>query len=191
MLRKALDSTARNAVNLIYKVSDFLINPGTLGKSELGQTLNQLMRYADGVILPKDNCLVKRLMALKKTMAPDGCMNKTILEDLAAAFGGRFWEIPGLKTTFTLESGTPKLRQDLGSEFDKWAGRRAVRATEGLYVETALRTDPHKTTEWTENFNLNAILSSKGTVTHYTDVSNYHIKTIHITQLRLRGAATC
>lgn len=158
MFRKSLDASAQNAVRLIFAIANFLISPGTLSRCELGETLAQFLRFIDGVILPKDNCLVRRLMSLKKSMAPDGCLNKTILEDLAAAFGGRFWELPGLKTTFTLESGSPKLRNDLGSEFDKWVNRKAVRATEGLYVDTAIRTDPHRTPEWIENFGLNSCI---------------------------------
>ena len=163
MMRKALDATAQNAVQLIFSVSRVLTNPGILGRSELGEILSQLLRLADGVILPKDNCLVKRITSLRKTMATD-CLNKTVLEDLAAAFGGRFWDLPGPKTTFTLESGQPKLRNDLGSEFDKWANRKAVRNTEGLYVDTSLRTDPYKSTEWSETFGLNTVIKgTKGT----------------------------
>ena len=162
MTRRCIDLSAQNAVQLLFKVANYLINPGTLGKSELGDTISQLLKYADGFLLPRDNTMVKRLMGLKKSMAPKGCLNKTVLEQLAAAFGGKFWDLPGLKQNFTLESGSPKLREDLGSEFDKWAGRETIRHTEGLYIDTAIRTDPHKATEWMDNFSLGAILGSKG-----------------------------
>ena len=124
MLRRSIEVSAQNAVQLIFKIANFLINPGTLGKSELGDAISQFLRYADGFLLPRDNTLVKRLLALKKMMAPEGCLNKTVLEQLAQSFGGKFWDLPGLKQVFTLESGSPRLRDDLGSEFEKWAGRK-------------------------------------------------------------------
>ena len=161
MARRSMDIYAQNAVRLLFEVSNFLVNPGRLGKSELGELINQILRYSDGLLLPKDNTMVRRLVALKRMMAPDGCLNKTVLEELAACFGGKFWDLPGLKTTFTLESSEPKLRNDLGLDFEKWAGRRVIRCTEGLYVDTAIRTDPHRSIEWAEHFGLNAILGKK------------------------------
>ena len=161
MARRSMDVFAQNGVRLLFEISNFLVNPGKLGKSELGEVINQLLRYADGILLPKENTMVRRLLALKRTMAPEGCLNKTILEELAACLGGKFWDLPGVKTTFTLESGEPKLRGDLGPEFEKWAGRKAVRCTEGLYIDTSIRTDPHKSSEWSENFGLKAILGNK------------------------------
>ena len=52
---------SNNAVKNIYKIARYMSNPGTLGKSELGETLGELALFLDGVVLPAGNNIVKSI----------------------------------------------------------------------------------------------------------------------------------
>ena len=89
-------------------------------------------------------------------MAPLGICNKKPLEDIARVFGGRFWDIPGLRGIFSLDGVEPKIRSDLGDSFNTWIKRNTPRTTEGLIIDLDITTDVHRSKEWTDQFSLEA-----------------------------------
>ena len=103
-------------------------------------------------------------------MAPLGIINKKPLEDIARVFGGRFWDIPGLKGIFSLDGAEPKLRTDLGESFNTWVKRNTPRTTEGLIIDLDITTDIHRSKEWTDQFSLEATFY-KSKKTNYTITS--------------------
>ena len=165
--RKMVDINCQNAVKSLETLAEFLVNPGLLGKCELGRAISQFLLYADGVCLPKHNKLVIKLREVKREMAPLGVPNRKPLEAVAKVFGGQFWDIPGLKGIFSLEGPEPKLRSDLGDAFNAWAKRHTPRTTEGIIVDLDITTDVHRTKEWTEQFSVEAsVYKSKQTNIH-------------------------
>ena len=59
--RQMVGSHADHAVNLVYKLARFMSNPGTIGKSEMGEVLGELMLFIDGGVLPPGNHISRKM----------------------------------------------------------------------------------------------------------------------------------
>ena len=155
--RKLLGVTARNAVTALAEVARFLVNPGAIGKCEVGEKVQALLIFTEGELLPPNNELGNNLKRFLAKVAPRGVTNRTVLEELANCFRGKLWELPGMNRVITGQTGARRVREDLGTDFVRWGQQGACRNLEGLRVELNLSTDGARVREWHENFGLAAL----------------------------------
>ena len=143
---------AKAAISAFYELTRFIVNPGTMGKSEVNKAVSNLLLYTDGIVLPAGNQLVQAFRDIRKSIAPPSCTNRDGLEAIASVLRDNAWTLPGMDRTFSKQGIKMAIRQDLGQEFEIWLDQPMVRNTEGLFVELELSSDPHKVGDWSENF---------------------------------------
>ena len=161
--RRFSETNAKAAVSAFLELTRFIVNPGTIGKSEVNKTISSLLLYTDGIVLPAGNQLVQAFRDIRKAIAPPSCTNREGLEAIAGVLRGNAWSLPGMDRTFSKQGIKMAIRQDLGQEFEIWLDQPMVRNTEGLFVELELGSDPHKVGDWSENFG-NRKLKSKSKI---------------------------
>ena len=157
--RIIFDQQAGYLLTKLREISQFLAQPGTIGKSEIGQTLNTVLIYLDGICLPPGNSVVASYRTVKREIAPKTVTNRTVIEILATQFGTKIREMPGVQRTLTSATKDWRVRDDVGGEFSRWLKYATRRHTEGLSVDLAMRSDSHQATEWSSCFNMRTIKS--------------------------------
>ena len=152
MARRFAEMNAKAAISAFFDLTRFIVNPGSMGKSEVNKVIATLLLYTDGIVLPAGNQLVQAFKDIKKCIATPNCTNKEGLDAIANSLRENAWSLPGMDRTFSKQGIKMAIRRDLGQEFEIWLDQPMVRNTEGLFVELEMTSDPHKVSDWTENF---------------------------------------
>ena len=164
----------------LFRLTTFVANPGKLAKSEVGEAVTTLLIYLDGVCLPPNNEVVHKFRTFKSEIAPRDRPNGFVLEQLAGLLGKYGRQLPGVARVIETNAKNQadwRIREGLGTDFQRWCRFATRRTTEGVIVDLGMTSDPYRSVEWAQCFNMKTIRRKLNYSPLKTSISEVGLKT--------------